>query len=74
MNIKDIKDPEIFQFQGLTLQGNVDFYITICDEVFVGDFFNKNVQSMQEAYIESLDLETDVLEEAIKEAQEYILN
>lgn len=72
MYIKDIKDVENFQFQGTTSNGNIEFYITISNDSFVGDFFNKNIQSMQEAYIESLYLEADILEEAIKEAQEYI--
>lgn len=73
MHINDIEKAEDFEHQGITLDGNVEFYITISENVFVGDFFIKKISSMQEAYIESLELESNVLEEAIAEAQEYIV-
>lgn len=74
MHINNIKEPESFEYQGVTLDGNIEFYITISEDSFLVDFFDKNILSMQEAHIDSIYSESDILEEVVKDAQEYILN
>lgn len=74
MHISEIVDRSNFQYNGETDDGNVEFFITICEDSFVIDYFNKSIEDMNEAHLESLYCESELLEEAIADAKQYILD
>ncbi len=74
MNINEIENHDEFEYSGDTLDGKVDFVITIADNKFITHYFNKNVTNSDDAFIGSLYCESNVLEEAIENSKNYILD